>query len=337
MKVLFFGSGPFGLPTLDCLHQSAQQLELARVVTRPDRPHGRGKKLAPTPVRARARELGLPCDVPESANSPEYLDVLTSLQPDLFVVADYGEMLRKRLREIPRIGVFNLHASLLPQYRGAAPVAHALLAGEKVTGVTLFRIEKGLDSGPIVDAEQLEIGPLETAGELEERLSRLAASVLERNLGAFGSGKPQETAQDEKLATPAPKLEKQMGKIDWGRSSDALTSFVRALNPWPGAFSFLHSEGKPPERTVILRAKPGKSADGPSKERKEGCIDEVQKDGFTVRCGGGSLEILEVQRQGKAPLDSASYLRGKLLHPGDFFAADEATATEEAAGSSERK
>ena len=329
MKVLLFGSGPFGLPVLDCLYQnqSARHLEVLRVVTRPDRPHGRGKKVASTPVHARAQDLGLPCDAPESAQSPEYLDLLSSLKPDLFIVIDYGEILRKRLREIPRVGVFNLHASLLPRYRGAAPIAHALLAGEKVTGVTLFRIEKGLDSGPIVDSEQVEIGPLETAGELEQRLSRLAAQVLERNLDAFGSGKLSQAPQDERLATFAPKLEKKMGNIDWGRSPEALTNFMRALNPWPGAFSFLHSAGKPPERTIFLRAKPaGKRTESLS---KEGSVEEVRKDGFTVRCGQGSLEPLEVQREGKAALSAGAYLRGRALKPGDYFCSQVKTAEEE--------
>jgi methionyl-tRNA formyltransferase len=329
VKVILLGSGPFGLPALDSLHQhqKARRLELIRVVTRPDRPHGRGKKLAPTPVRARALELGLACDAPESAQGPEYLELLESLKPDLFVVVDYGEMLRKRLREIPRIGVFNLHASLLPRHRGAAPIAHALLAGESITGVTLFRIEKGLDSGPIVDFEKLEIGRLETAGELEERLSRLAAQVLERNLDAFRSGSFPQAPQDENLATFAPKLEKKMGGIDWSRGPEDLTNFVRALNPWPGAFSFLHAAGRPPERTLFLRAKPaGENRDS---SLKAGRIEAVRKDGFTVSCGRGLLEPLELQREGKAALDAGTYLRGRPLKSGDYFSPEDETGVGE--------
>ena len=319
MRVIYFGSGPFGLPVLERLYQTSARHPVIRVVTRPDRPQGRGRRLAPTAVRMRAAELGLPCDAPLSANDAEYLKALQALQVDLLLVADYGEILGKPLRVLPRIGVFNLHASLLPRYRGAAPVPHALLAGEKVTGVTLFRVERGLDTGPLVDAETLAIEPLETAGELEARLARLAADLLERNLEVFAAGTFREVPQDDKLATAAPKLEKGDGLIDWDAAPEALVNFVRALNPWPGAYSFLLSTARRPERTLFLRSVPAPARTG--EPLAPGTVDEVRTTGFSVHCRGGSVEVLELQREGKAPLDAAAYLRGRPLRPGDRFGA----------------
>lgn len=314
--MVFFGSGPFALPALEVLHRRSPRHPLLLAVTRPDRPAGRGRKPQPTPVRRRAAELGVACDAPGSANDPAYLDRLEGLGADIFIVADYGEMLRKRLRETPRIGTFNLHASLLPAHRGAAPVVHALLDGENATGVTVFRVEKGLDTGPIAGSARTEIAPLETAGELEARLALLGADLLDGSLDAFDAGTFRETPQDDRLATLAPKLEKKAGAIDWGMAPEALANFVRALNPWPGAFSFLERDGKR-ERTVFLRVKPAPSR---GEGLPPGIVEEVRKDGFSVRAGGGAVEVLEIQREGRAPLPAAAYLRGLSLRPGDVFA-----------------
>ncbi|MBI4604300.1 MAG: methionyl-tRNA formyltransferase [Planctomycetes bacterium] len=332
MRVAFFGSGRFALPVLERLHALSGRHELARVVTRPDRPRGRRLQLVPTPVKARAAELGLPCDAPESANDPGYVDALARVAPEIIIVADYGEMIRKRLRELPPIGVFNLHASLLPRHRGAAPIAHALLEGDAETGVTLFRIERGLDTGPVVDSVRCPVGELETAGELEARLAVLAADLLERNLDAFAGGTFRETPQDERLATLAPKLEKSAGAIRWEAPAARLANFIRALNPWPGAYSFLQATEATEataateaaaaaaggsERTIFLRSRAVEP--GPGAALAPGTVESVRKDGFRVRCGSGSLEVLEVQREGKAPLDAAAYLRGRRLRPGDRF------------------
>jgi methionyl-tRNA formyltransferase len=317
VKVVFLGSGPFALPSLEALARGPSSARILRVVSRPERPRGRGRKPAPTPVGARAAELGLPCDAPPSASAPEYLEVLRSLEPDLFIVADYGEILRRALLELPRIGPFNLHASLLPRYRGAAPVARAILDGERTSGVTLFRIERKLDSGPIVDAARLEVDPLETAGELEARLARLAAEVLEKNLPALAAGTFQEVRQDEKLVTLAEKLKKADSLIRWDMEPEKLKDFVRALNPWPVATSFLRRGEGRPERTLFLRVKPAGSA--AASDLPPGSVEEVRKGAFTVRCAGGAIEVMEIQREGKAPLDAGAYLRGSRLERGDVF------------------
>lgn len=321
MRVVFLGSGPFGLPALERLSRSSPRHEVVRVLTRPDRPQKRGQALAPMPVRVLAGELGLPCDAPDSANGPACLESLRALAPDIFIVADYGEMLRKLLREIPRIGVFNLHASILPRYRGAAPIVHALLQGEQETGVTLFRIEKGLDSGPIVDVESTLVKPLETASELEERLARVAADLLERNLDAFAAGTFTEKPQDETLATLAPRIEKRAGEIRWEGTAERVANLVHAMNPWPGAYSFLHPAGGRPERTIFLRVRPAHGAPDPGSSGRAapGTVERIQKDGFAVRCGVGSVDVLEVQREGKSALAAGAYLRGRQLTSGDVF------------------
>lgn len=319
MRVVFLGSGPFGLPVLELLRGGIRGAELVRVVSRPDRPQGRVRRPTPMPAAARALELGIPCDTPETANDPAYLESLLALEPDIFVVADYGELLKAALRAIPRIGAFNLHASLLPAYRGAAPVAHAVLCGERATGVTLFRIVGRLDAGPIVDRESTEVGALETAGELEARLSLLAARLLERNLERFREGSFPEEPQDGARATQAPKLTKDQGRIDWSLDSVRLTNLVRALNPWPVAWSFLVSPGRRPERTAFLRVRPGPPDRTLSETGPPGTIVVAGKEGFRVRCRGGAVEVLELQREGSRPVDGAAYLRGRLLGPEDRF------------------
>lgn len=316
MKVIFLGSGSFAVPVLERLCHAPGPQRLLRAVTRPPRPAGRGRKLRPTPVAQAARALGVPCDAPLSVNDPGYIETLRALAPDLIVVVDYGELLRKPFRDLARIGAFNLHASLLPRHRGAAPVARAILAGERTSGVTLFRIERELDAGPIVGTVALEIGELETAGELLSRLAPLAASLLERHLAAFAAGSFAATAQDHTLATRAPKIEKDEGRIDWTLEPDALARAVRAYNPSPGAHSLLHREGEAPERTVFLRVRPAPAV---RPELPPGTVEAVERTGFRVRSGQGAVAVLEIQRAGKSALSAAEYLRGRPLAAGDRF------------------
>jgi len=271
------------------------------------------------PVAARALELRIPCERPETVNDPAHVESLRALAPDLFVVADYGEIIKKAVRDLPRIGTFNLHASLLPRYRGAAPVAHALLRGERTTGVALFRLVARLDAGPIVDVESTAVEPLETAGELEARLSSIAAHLLKRNLPRFQEGSFPEEPQDEALATHAPKLTKAQGSIDWSLGPLPLTNLVRALNPWPIAWSFLLSPGKRPERTAFLRVRPGPPDPTLSDVGPPGTVAAPGRGGLRLRCRGGTVDVLELQREGSRPVDAAAYLRGRPLGPEDRF------------------
>jgi len=318
LKLLFFGSGEFAVATLERLQCDAAPHRLLRVVTRPPQPAGRGKRLRPTPVAERCSEIGIPCEAPESANAPEFLERLASEAADLFIVADYGELLKKRFRAIPRLGVYNLHGSLLPRYRGAAPVVQALLAGDKVTGVTLFRIEKKLDAGPIVATRALELEEQETAGELEARLALVAADLLLDSLPAFASGQFSETEQDHEAATLAPKIEKRAAAIDWQSSAETICRGIRAYNPAPGAFTFLHRGEAVPQRTTVLRAVPHGSDDSAS-SGAPGTVVAVGKNSLYVACGEGRVEILQVQRAGKAPLDAGAYVRGARVAAGEVF------------------
>ena len=316
MNIVFLGSGRFGLPALEALHRGGARLPLLAVVTRPDRPARRGQKFSPTPVRRRCGELGITCRAPDTANDSAFLEELRSLTADIFIVADYGEILSSRLLEIPATGVFNLHASLLPRHRGASPVVHALLTGDRVTGVTLFRIEPELDSGPVVTRAELEIRPDETAGELRERLGRLAAEVLESNLEDLASGRLEETPQDHTRATLAPKLKKKDGMIDWDTEPRALHNFVRAMNPWPVAYSFLEQPGHRSERTAFLSIvpEPERAPGAPP-----GTVVHVSQQGFSVASSAGSVRVVKIQRQGRSAMDAAAYLRGRRLRDGDRF------------------
>ena len=315
MKVVFLGSGPFALPALEVLWRHRDEFPLLRVISRPARPGKRGRRLLPTPVAARCDELGMPCETPESINAPDVVAGLVELEADLFVVADYGQILRRGVLDAPRIGIYNLHGSVLPKYRGAAPVQYALLDGAEETGVTLFRIEAGLDSGPVVGVARLPIEAGETAGELEERLSHLAAELLEEHLAAFADGSFSETPQDDAAATLAPKIDKGFGRIDWTRRARDLDFFVRALNPWPIAHSWLLRDGMEPERTALLRA----IAVDSEGDETPGTITDVTKKHFDVRCGEGCLRVTEVQKPGKPAMAASAYLNGNALRVGDRF------------------
>jgi methionyl-tRNA formyltransferase len=328
MSLFFLGSGPFAVPALEALARSRERPLL--VVTRPDRPGGRGQRPTPTPVRVRAEELGLTVEAPASANDPGFIARLEAIRPDLIVVSDYGEILREPFFAVPRIGVFNLHASLLPRHRGAAPVAAALLAGDSTTGVTLCRIVRGLDRGPVVGRVATGISPEETAGELEARLARLAAELLEKSLPQLISGRMSEEPQDDSRATLAPKLPKGLGEIDWSLPPARLANFIRALSPRPGAYSFLRRrEGKlaaDPERIRFLRAReagaPAPAGPDPhpgTVPPPPGTASAVEKHGFRVACGGGEVEILEIQPAGKEAMSASEFLRGHPLSPGDRF------------------
>ncbi len=322
MKLVFFGSGEFAKPVLERLASLRDAHPLLLVVTRPARPAGRGNRLRETPVAELCPKLGLECVAPETTKAPEFLARMEKLDADLYVVADFGEILRPDLLALPAIGVYNLHGSILPRYRGAAPVAHALLAGEEETGVTLFRIERGLDSGPVVDTARLPIEPEENAAELEARLAHLAADLIERSLPRFAGGDVEETPQRHSDATFAPKLEKRDAEIDWRRSGVEVLRHVRAYNPEPGAFTFLEREGRSRERTVVRRA--GKApieavpAEATGSHSGPGAIRATKRRLF-VLCGEEAIEILELQRPGKGAVSASAYLQGQRLDGAERF------------------
>lgn len=321
MRVLFLGSGRFALPSLEILHRLAHRHPLVGVITRPDRPSGRGRgicqKLAPTPVKTRALELGLRPLTPRSVNDASVLQIFKEQEVDVAMVADYGEILRATCLSMPRTGAFNLHGSLLPKYRGAAPVAWAILRGERVTGVTMFRIERALDSGPIVASRSLDILPDENAYQLEGRLAVLAAELLEDQLDSLAAGSFQEVRQESSRVTYAPKLRKCDGLINWSDDADSIGNLVRAMHPWPLAYSFRDCGGGELERTIFLRVAP--DSEGGASSDEPGCVVEAGPTGFTVACGRGRVRVLELQRGGRKPMDAGAYQCGRPLRVGDRF------------------
>ena len=316
MKVAFLASGPFAIPALEILHRGGSGFELCRVVCRPARPAGRGRRVRENPVETLAQELGVACQSPPTVNAPEFCGAIRSLGPDVFVVADYGEILSEEVLSLPPLGAFNLHASILPAYRGAAPVVHALLNGEEETGVTLFRIERGLDSGPVLGCARTQIEAGETAGELEGRLSVLSAELLAQQLPLIAAGNAAEVPQDETRVTLAPKITKADGLIDWDRPARAVHDFVRAMNPWPLAHSFLFpSQGRSGRISILRSACCGEQVE----DSEPGTVSLVDRDGFSVSCSPGALRILELQRDGKSAMTASAYLPGNPLHRADRF------------------
>jgi methionyl-tRNA formyltransferase len=340
MKIVMMGTGTFAEPTFEAL--LAARENVVGLVTQPERDAGRkggstrqtGKGMA-----AIARAAGVPVAQPASINTPEGLAELRALDPDLLVVAAYGQILSKDVIATPRLGAINVHASLLPKYRGASPVAHAILSGETRTGVTIIRITPGLDAGDMLAQEAIDILPDETTGELEARLAplgaRLALDVIER----IKSGPVAGVKQDPAQVTKAPKLKKEDGLIDWSKPAEAICRQVRAMQPWPTAYTFFHRPGKEPMRMLVtrvapmdnflaLQSTPGDLAaapmapgpgDGPPLLVVAGPqIEERLNNRHTID-GRRAIEILELQPAGKKRMTAEEFLRGYPIQDGCRF------------------
>lgn len=300
--MIFFGTGPFAVPSLEQL--AARGHEIVLCVTQPDRPQGRGLALAPSPIKRTALRLGLPLTQPERAGT----ESCAGLEPDVGVAVDYGRMIGPDLLVCPRHGVLGVHPSLLPKYRGAAPVAWAILNGETTTGVTIFRLNARLDAGEILWQQPVPITPEETAGELEERLAHVGAEGLTQTLEALASGRAKAMPQDEVCASVAPKLTKAQGVIDWGAPAASTARLVRAASPWPGASTSLGGRS-----VKIWRAT---ARDEPI-SASPGTIIQVDPRGITVATGRGVLEITEVQLAGKRRMSVQEFLAGHRVHVGE--------------------
>lgn len=303
MRVVFLGSGDIGLPSLQWLLHSPS-IEVLAVVTQPDRAAGRGMS-----VRAsRIKELALSRDIeifqPRKIREPEAIARIAALQPDLVVVMAYGQILPQQLLDIPKLGALNLHASLLPRHRGAAPVHAAILSGDRTTGITSMWMDAGLDTGDILLAREIAIAPDETAGSLHDCLAELAPAVLEESLALINAGSAPRIKQDDTSATYAPKLDRAYGRIDWSAAAEEIARRVRGLHPWPGCTADLQLSGGRKITVKIHRA---------SAVRGSAPAGEI-KDGFCVGCGGGGLlEISELQSPGGRPMSAADFLRGHAV------------------------
>jgi methionyl-tRNA formyltransferase len=306
LRLVFMGTPDFAAASLAALAEAGH--EIACVYTQPPRPAGRGHKERPSPVAALAQARGWPVRTPASLKDPAVQRDFAALGADAAVVAAYGLILPKAVLEAPRLGCLNVHASLLPRWRGAAPIQRAILAGDRETGVTIMRMDEGLDTGPMLLAEAVRIGPAETAESLHDTLAALGARLIVRAIEGLAAGTLNATAQDDARATYAEKLTRAEGRLDWRRPAAELERQVRALSPWPGAFAVLPG-GSDDDRLKVLAAEtsPGRAGAAPGT-----VLDEA----LTVACGEGAVRLIRVQRPGKAALEAAAFLRGARLAPG---------------------
>lgn len=295
-RVIFMGTPDFAVP---CLARLVEISDVIAVVTQPDKPKGRGQKLLPPPVKVFAQKHGIDVHQPIRVKSPDFVDVLRGLAPDLIVVVAFGQILSKEILSLPPLGCINVHASLLPRYRGAAPMQWAIVRGEKETGVTTMFMDEGLDTGDMLLREKLSITQTMTAAELHDEMMKLGADVLEKTLFSLSEGTLRRTPQDGKLSTYAPLLAKEMGRIDWQKSAQEIHDLVRGLNSWPGAYAVL--DGK---KFKIWCTRIAKGA------AKPGEIISVTKQGLLVGTGAGMLEILELQAPNKKKMVASDYVRG---------------------------
>ncbi|HLT60612.1 MAG TPA: methionyl-tRNA formyltransferase [Microlunatus sp.] len=306
MRLVFAGTPDVALPALDALVESDH--EVVAVITRPDAPSGRGRTLHPSPVAARAAELGIETIKPEKVGAPEVVQRLTELAPDCCPVVAYGALLPQRVLDIPRHGWVNLHFSLLPAWRGAAPVQHAIMAGDRVTGACTFRIVKALDAGPVFDRITEEIADTDTAGDLLTRLADRGAGLLLDTMNALAAGTATPTEQPEDGASYASKLTVEDAEIDWSRSAVELDRQVRGCQPAPGAWTTFRGE-----RFKINSARPVTDVELAPGELL------VTKRSVTVGAGSGALELGQVKAQGKKPMAAADWARGVSFTPDDRF------------------
>ena len=303
LRLIFMGTPDFAVPTL--LELVAHGHEIAAVYTRAAKPAGRGMKLQPTPVEQEARRLGIPVLTPSTLRTPEALDEFRAHDADAAVVVAYGMILPQAILDAPRLGCFNLHASLLPRWRGAAPINRAIMAGDAETGVMVMKMDVGLDTGDVAMAERLTITDAMTAADLHDALAPLGADLMVRAMGGLERGGLQLIKQSEAGVTYAAKIEKAEARIDWSKPAREVLRHVHGLSPFPGAWCEAALDGET-ARIKILRCEPAKGAGSPG---------DVLDDRLSVACGDGAIRILELQRAGKAPMKSTDFLRGTPLKP----------------------
>ncbi len=307
LRLVFFGTPEFALPSLRGL--AASRHPVVGVVSQPDRPRGRGRRLVPTPVKAEAKALGLPVLQPEKVGEAAALEWLGELAPELGCVVAFGQFIPKSVRELPRHGLINAHASLLPRHRGAAPIQHAILEGDARSGITVIRVTRLMDAGDWCLMRETEIGADETAGELSARLSELAAEALLEAVDQIAAGRVEFRPQAAGGVTLAPKLTREFGRIHWSEVCARVLRRIRAATPWPGADLRLRKSGA---RLRILDAAGVDASPGPSRPREV----RVEAERLLVAALDGWVEVLKLQRPGGRPLSAAEYLRGASV-PGD--------------------
>ncbi len=306
MRIVILGTGPFAVPSLRALHASKHEVLCA--VSRPPR----GRRAKPAPVTVAAEELGIKTWQPQTVNSDEACEKMTAFNADLLMVCDYGEILKPPALASTRLGGINLHGSLLPKYRGAAPVQWAVLNGDAQTGNTVIQMTPGLDAGPILGVQQIPIDPNETSGELEARMADLGADIVLKVVEQLATDTTTPHPQDKSQATKAPRLSKEMGQIDWSHSAQEIKNQVRGLQPWPRAFTAWHRPTGKSVRLILHQVE----VEGNEKSTTPGEVVCVEQ-GLLVSTGQGLLRLQKIQPTGKRMMAAEDFLRGYPIQPGD--------------------
>lgn len=305
MKIVYMGTPEFAVPALNAIFNKEFQIPL--VISQTDKPRGRGNKLQPTPVKETAINLGLRVHQPEKVNDVETIELIKSVKPDFIIVAAYGQILKEELLSIPKYGCLNIHASLLPKYRGAAPINWAIINGDSITGVTIMKMEKGLDSGPMILKVETKIDDEDTAEELHDRLSIMGAELIIQAIDDIMNGKASFIPQNHGESSYAPMLYKNSGRIDWSKSSNKIRDLIRGLIPWPNAFTIYKDE-----RVRILKADSVKQ----NHNIPPGTIVKADKEGIKVAAGDGFVIIKQLQFPNKNPMEVSAYLLGNKIENG---------------------
>lgn len=305
MRVIFMGTPDFAVPSLEAL---LTKHEVVLVVTQPDKPKGRGKKMVPTPVKACALEHGIPVLQPEKVKEPEFVEQLRSYEPDLIAVTAFGQILSEPILEMPKYGCINVHGSLLPKYRGAAPMQWSIIDGEKVTGITTMYMAKGLDSGDMLLKAEVEITDEDTFATIHDKMAVTGANLLLDTLDQLEDGTLERIPQDHDAATYAPMITKETGHIDWSKNRQDIINLIRGLNPVPAAYTIYEEE--------VLKIFGAALSDVQADSAANGEIVAVVKKGFVVKCGDGCLLITEVQARGGKRMMTDAYLRGHAMKEG---------------------
>ncbi|HAV63025.1 MAG TPA: methionyl-tRNA formyltransferase [Verrucomicrobiales bacterium] len=312
LRVIFMGSAELACNSLQAL-RADRRTEMLAVVTQPDKPKGRALKLSPTPVGALAESLGLPLHKPKRARDPEFIETLRELRPDLIVVVAYGQLLPQSLLDVPRHGCLNVHTSLLPKYRGAAPIQWAIVDGEPETGVTIMQMDAGLDTGPILSQARTPITADDTAAALHDRLATIGARLLIDTIPGYVSGELKPCPQPAEGVSVARKISKEDGRIDWSRPARAIFNQIRGFDPWPGAFTTLPLGGQP-RLLKLWRARVFENTSG-----TPGNVITAGADGVQIGCGSGALLVTELQLEGGRRMPVRDFLIGHPLAVGTAF------------------
>jgi len=315
LKIIFMGTADFGRPVLEKLADSRENI--IAVITQPDRPQGRGRKILPTPIKKVALDKGLEIFQPENINDEESIKRIKEFSPDIILVVAYGQILSRHILNIPKIGCINIHGSLLPKYRGAAPINRAIINGEKETGITFMFMKEKVDAGEIIFQEKIDILPDETCGELYYRLSDLSASSLPKLLEKIKSGKIEKILQDIKLVTFARKMNKEDGKIDWSDKGEKVYNLIRGTIPYPGAFTYYKGRKLKITRVRFLEDYQDKADTGSS---KPGRVVKIEKDSIFISTGDkGIIKILRLIPAGSKELTANQFVNGYKIKAGDVL------------------